>query len=315
MIITVTPNPCMDKTLSVARFEIDKTNRATLLATELGGKGINVAAAAAVLGTDVLCTGFDFSENSPSFLEKQLSARAIPQDFLRVAGELRCCTKIFDESRRSTVEVNERGSAVTPADADALIAHVTALAKNASFVVLSGSLPAGLSKSFYATCVRALRKAAPDTRVVVDAEGEALLLALEEKPFLIKPNANEFCGAFGAEPTLAEVDCVANELIAAGRVQTVCVSMGGEGAYLANAAGAWFAPPAKIAVKSLTGAGDAMVAGLCTAFEKGLSLDCVLAYGVASSATAIRHEGTAFGTREEFEAILPTVKLQKMHEI
>lgn len=313
MIITVTPNPCIDKTLSVERFEVDKTNRATLLATEVAGKGINVAAALCTLGEDVLCTGFDFAEESPSFLEKQLTARGIAHRFLRVSGDLRCCTKIFDESRRATVEVNERGCAVTAAQADALIAHIVDLAQRASFIVLSGSLPKGLPKAFYATCVRTLRQAAPACRVVVDAEGEALLAALEEKPFLIKPNANEFCGAFGAEPTLAEVDRVASELIATGRVQTVCVSMGADGAYLADATGAWFAAPAKVEVKSLTGAGDSMVAGLCTAMSAGLSLDRVLAYGVAASATAISHEGTAFGTREEFDAILPTVSVQKMH--
>lgn len=313
MIITVTPNPCIDKTLSVARFEIDRTNRAELVRREAAGKGINVAAALLTLGEKVLCTGFDFADNAPSFLKTQLTARGIAHDFVRVAGELRCCTKIFDESRRATVEVNERGCAVVAADADALIAHIAALAKGASIVVLSGSLPQGVSKQFYAACVRAIRRASPDTRVVVDAEGEALLSALGETPFLIKPNANEFCGAFGAEPSLAEVDRVASGLIADGSVQMACVSMGADGAYLANRTGAYFAAPAKVTVRSLTGAGDAMVAGLCTALHKGLSLDRVLAYGIAASAVAVSHEGTAFGTREEFEAILPTVKLQKLH--
>ena len=312
MIITVTPNPCMDKTLSVKSFSLHKTNRAVRLAAEIGGKGINVAAALHTLGEEVLCTGFDFAEGTPSFLQKQLKARGIPQDFLRVAGELRCCTKIFDESRNDMVEVNERGDAVTEKDAHALLAHIRELARSADFLVLSGSLPEGVSRSFYADCIRAVRESAPDCRVVVDAEGEALLATLREKPFLIKPNANEFAATFGTEPELSEIDRVARELIEAGRLQTVCVSLGGEGAYLADATGAYLAAPAAVTVKSLTGAGDAMVAGLCAAFAGGLPLDRALAFGIASSGVAVSHAGTAYGTREEFDALLPTVSVQKL---
>ena len=313
MILTVTPNPCMDKTLSVTHFELRKTNRAVRLATELGGKGINVAAALLTLGADVLCTGFDFALEEASFLTKQMHLRGIPQDFVRVAGELRCCTKIFDESRSDMIEVNERGSAVTAADAKALLARIADHAKRAAVAVLSGSLPEGLPTTFYADCVRAVRESAPACRVVVDAEGEALLSALDEKPFLIKPNANEFAATFGVAPVLEEIDRVACELIGKGRLQTVCVSLGGDGAYLADATGAYLAAPAAVTVRSLTGAGDAMVAGLCLAFSRGLSTERALAFGIASSATAIQHEGTAFGTREEFEAILPTVRVQKLH--
>ena len=147
----------------------------------------------------------------------------------------------------------------------------------------------------------------------VDADGEALLKALDERPFLIKPNANEFCTAFGASPSLSSVDRVAGELIAAGRVETVCVSLGERGAYIADRTGAYVAPPAAVEVKSLTGAGDSMVAGLCLALSMGRPLAEALAFGIAAAGTAVSHSGTTFGTRSEFEALLDVGRVERLH--
>ena len=311
MILTVTPNPCLDKTLTVAGFSVEKTNRATLVHTAVGGKGINVAVALSAIGGRALCTGFDFCDGGASPLTAHLDALSLAHDFVKMSGSLRCCNKIFDSERGVMIELNERGEQVTDAAGDALLDKLCALAADASFVVLSGSLPQGLSADFYARSLRALRERAPHCRVVVDAAGESLLLALAEHPFLIKPNAEEFAAAFGCDATPEAVDVTARRLIAEGQLTCVCVSLGGKGAYFADASGGYFAPALPVAVRSLQGAGDAMVAGLCYALERGLAAPEVLACGVATASAAVSHEGTAFGSKEEFEACLAKVCVQE----
>lgn len=314
MILTVTPNPCLDKTLTVSGFSTQKTNRATLVHTAVGGKGINVAVALSAIGGRALCTGFDFCDGGASPLTAHLDALSLAHDFVRMSGSLRCCNKIFDTERGTMIELNERGEQVDDAAGDALLERVCSLAAKASFVVLSGSLPQGLSADFYARCLRALRERAPHCRVVVDAAGESLLQALAEHPFLIKPNAEEFATAFGCEATLEAVDATARRLIAAGQLTCVCVSLGGQGAYFADASGGYFAPALPVTVRSLQGAGDAMVAGICYALERGLAAPEVLACGVAAASAAVSHEGTAFGTRAEYEACLDAVRVQAFGE-
>ena len=224
MITTVTPNPCIDKTLSVEGFSTERTNRAEVLRVEVGGKGINVARAVNALGGESLCTGFDFSDASPSFLARSLMGEGIAQEFLTLPGSLRVCTKLFDRSDSRMIEINERGGSVSDSDRAALLDLVVQAAARSSFLVLSGSLPAGLGSDFYAACIRAVRASGASARVVVDAEGESLRQALEERPFLIKPNEKEFADTFGVAAELPAIDQKAAELIAADRAEMIVPS-------------------------------------------------------------------------------------------
>ncbi len=312
MITTVTPNPCIDKTLSVEGFSIERTNRAEVLRVEVGGKGINVARAVNALGGESLCTGFDFSDASPSFLARSLMGEGIVQEFLTLPGSLRVCTKLFDCSNSCMIEINERGGSVSDSDRAALLELVAQAAARSSFLVLSGSLPAGLGSDFYAACIRTVRASGASARVVVDAEGESLRQALEERPFLIKPNEKEFADTFGVAAELPAIDQKAAELIAAGRAEMICVSLGERGAYLADRDGACFCPPARVTVRSLQAAGDSMVAGICLALEQGQDLLQVLACGTAAAAATVSRLGTEVGSRADFEAILPTLSPSRL---
>lgn len=305
MIGTVTANPCIDKTVTVEKFDLYAMNRVEVLRLDPSGKGINVSKVLHAFGGESICTGFDFTRGSGSALKQDLDALGIPHDFLTLEGDLRLCTKIFDESRKHTVEVNERGEMVTAADGEALLEKIKEVAKRCAFLTLSGSLPRGLEKDFYAKCVAAVKAAAPECRVVVDCEGELLLNALAETPYFIKPNIHEFEKTFGVKTeSVAELDAEVARIFDRFGVEMVCVSLGGEGAYIATRKEAYFAHPAKVEVRSLQGAGDAMVAGLCMALEKRLPLSDVLRYGVAAAGAQIATDGTAPGERAHFEALL-----------
>ena len=234
MITTVTPNPCIDKTLAVSDFSTERTNRADVLRVEVGGKGINVSRAVVALGGESFCTGFDFGGDSP--LGGALERDGIAHDFVRLDGALRVCTKLFDGATKQMVEINERGCAVDGTARAKLLDAVVAAARKSGTLVLSGSLPEGLGVDFYAACLAAVRESAPDCRVIVDADGESMGLALSQHPFLIKPNEKEFANIFGVAAELSAIDQKAAELIAGGVLKRICVSLGERGAYLADEA-------------------------------------------------------------------------------
>ena len=115
MIASMTVNPCIDKTVTVEKFEIDNMNRVRVVRTDFAGKGINVSAALKNLHVQTFCLGLNFPDGF-EIQEKQLNGQGIPHHFIEVPGKLRFCTKIFDLSRKHTIEINEYGSEVATTD-------------------------------------------------------------------------------------------------------------------------------------------------------------------------------------------------------
>ena len=214
MIATLTPNPCIDKTIAVQEFDIYRMNRARVLRKEAGGKGINVSRALHGLGFDTIALGFDFSDGHESLLASEMCTSGIPCAFVPVPGELRVCTKIFDESRKHTIEVNESGAPVSAEAGERLLELVVKTAGDCDFLTLSGSTPKGLGDDFYFRVAKAIGEKAPHCKVVVDAEKSSLLKALEAHPFFIKPNIHEFQGTFGVEiRDMGELDAAVLQIL------------------------------------------------------------------------------------------------------
>ena len=305
MIATVTANPCIDKTVTTDTFDIYKMNRVRVLRTDPSGKGINVSKAIHALGGKTFCTGLNFTDGGPSPLTEDLDRLGIPHSFVSVRGNLRVCTKIFDSGRKHTIEVNEYGAPVTDSDLDALLDRVVQTATNSNYLTLSGSLPSGTSPDFYKRCLLRIHRDAPGCRVVADAEGEVLRLALEASPYLIKPNLEEFEKTFRCRiGGIRELDDAVREILHTYRLSLICVSMGAAGAYIADAENAYFCEPFRVDVRSLQGAGDSMVAGICMALEQNLPLQELLRWGAASSGASIMQDGTQVGTRADFDTLL-----------
>ena len=129
--------------------------------------------------------------------------------------------------------------------------------------------------------------------------------ALEAGPFLIKPNIHEFQASFGISvSSIGELDAAVSKLIKRYALGIVCVSLGGEGAFIADAEHSFSCQAVKVAVRSLHGAGDSMLAGICAALQLGLPLQEILHYGVAAAAASISREGTLLCTEELFRPLL-----------
>lgn len=309
MVITVTLNPCIDRTVRVDGFAPGKTNRVADSRCDAGGKGVNVAVALRNLGENVCCLGFNFTEDG-GLLAETLERLQIKSDFVPVEGRLRTNIKIFDLKTREMTELNEAGSEVGPRQLERLEETAERHLPKAELLVLSGSAPPGVPDGFYRRLAE--RAARHGVRTVVDARGPLLRESLAARPCLIKPNRDELEETFG-EKTVSRADAVrvARRAIALG-AGMVCVSLGKEGALLVTADAAYFSPGADIEVRGVQGAGDSLVAGMSYAAVRGMPLPEVLRCGVAAAHASLLLDGTQMCTRAGFLEMLPRIDAEKL---
>jgi len=180
--------------------------------------------------------------------------------------------------------------------------------ENSGMVVFSGSLPNGCAEDTYQKCMATLHS----KNCVLDAAGNALLLGLKEKPFLIKPNLPELEGLMKRElKTLRSIRDAALLLVQYG-ARNVIVSMGKYGAIYTDGRRTLFAPALSVEARSTVGAGDAMVGGVLMGLDLGEPMEDALRRGMAAGAASVMTEGTQLLTVEDFETLLPKVVLQEL---
>ena len=196
MIVTVTLNAALDRTLTVPSFQRGHRHRASQVLTLAGGKGINVARALKRLDVPVVATGLAGGRTGTRIVE-ELTAEAILNDFVRIGEESRASTAVVDPMENSYTEINEWGPLVSEIELEMLREKLQYLSRGADFVVFAGSLPRGVAESFYADSIRDLNRRG--VKVVLDTEGEPLRLGTEAEPYLVSPNQREAEHVVGQE--------------------------------------------------------------------------------------------------------------------
>ena len=196
MIVTVTLNAALDRTLTVPHFQRGQRHRASQVLTLAGGKGINIARALKRLELPVVATGLAGGRTGTRIVE-ELTAEAILNDFVRIGEESRTSTAVVDPTEGSYSEINEWGPKVTAEELETLLEKVHYLSRGADFVVFAGSLPRGVDESFYAESIRDLNRRG--VQVVLDSEGQPLRLGVEAEPYLVSPNQREAEHVVGQE--------------------------------------------------------------------------------------------------------------------
>jgi 1-phosphofructokinase/tagatose 6-phosphate kinase len=196
VIVTVTLNAAIDRTLTVPNFQRGQRHRASAGLTLAGGKGINVARALKAFGVPVVATGLVGGTTGNRIVE-ELGHEAILNDFVHIEGESRTSTAVVDPTGSTYTEINEWGPAVRPEELELLLEKLRYLTQGAELVVFAGSLPRDVEDDFYAEAARDLaRRHIP---AVLDTEGEPLRLAIEAEPFLVSPNQAEAEALVGQE--------------------------------------------------------------------------------------------------------------------
>jgi 1-phosphofructokinase len=279
MIVTVTPNPSLDRTIEIDRLQRGAVIRARAVRVDPGGKGVNVSRALAQHGRPtvaVLPSGGAEGAQLAALLAPQL----VPTVPVTVAGATRSNVTLV-EPDGTTTKINEPGAPLTAPEVTALEERVEELAARASWVVGCGSLPSGVGADFYAHLVA--RSRAAGARTAVDTSGPALAAVVEASPDLLKPNHEELADLVGRSlTTLGDVAGAARSLVAAG-VGAVLVSLGAEGALLVDDEGVTLARGPAVTVRSTVGAGDSTLAGYLAAGGAGpVALRAAVAFGTAA---------------------------------
>lgn len=290
MILTVTLNAALDRTLSVPNFQAGRRHRASEAMTLPGGKGVNIARALRNLGQPVIATGLAGGRTGTAIIE-QLTAEGILNDFVRIGDESRTSTAVVDPTSMQQTEINEIGPSVADPELALLMEKLAYLAKGADIVVLAGSLPRDVPADFYAVLAAEIGR--PDLPIVVDAPGPAMRGALPAEPWLVSPNIREAEEVVGNE--------FADDEDAAVGAETLC-SLGARSALVHDERGCVARLPAddggsgritlqaridvRTDVVSTVGSGDAFLAGYLAGTYEGDDREATLRRAVASGAAS-----------------------------
>jgi 1-phosphofructokinase len=307
MIVTVTPNPGLDRTLTVPRLLFNRVTRATSLQLDWGGKGFNVSRALKALGIESLAMGF-VGGATGRMLAQGLVDLGISTDFVYIADETRTNIVIAESNEERHIKVNEAGPTVRATELTAFLDLASDRVRPGDVWVFCGSLPPGVPSDFYARLIALVQAAG--ARAFLDTSGEPLRLGCAAQPYLVKPNALEV-----EEITGRKIRSKAHTLDAAGfvlaqGVELAAISLGVDGLLLASEHGAVWARPPAVQARNAVGAGDALVAGIIWALTHELPLDQVARWGVACGTASAMRKGVNFGTYDEAKALYRQVQIE-----
>ncbi|MDI9540819.1 MAG: 1-phosphofructokinase family hexose kinase [Bacillota bacterium] len=297
MIVTITLNPAIDYHVYVADLKRDKTNVMAKKEICCGGKGINVNKALSLLKENSVATGFLFSNDS-SLFENELNDKYIVSDFVTIEGSTRTNIKINDQNG-NLIEINENNQ-VEKKDFIKLMKKIDKYLIKDNIIVISGSLPKGLSEdSYLKLCLKAKEKGC---QVILDSSKKSLALAYEYCD-VIKPNKEEFVSI-----TDLEFDCSTEDIIDKLKEfnnEIVAVSLGEQGAIYKYKKDIYKVKPLALKIKSTVGAGDAMVAGISYGIKNKKNIEDIIRYSSALASLII----TDFD-RDSFECKLEKLKTE-----
>lgn len=309
MILTVTANAAIDKRYVVERYGVGNVNRVKSCSANAGGKGINVARVASIVGERMTATGF-LGGHAGKFISERVEARGIKSDFVWCEGESRTCINIWDEVNHQQTEFLEPGFSVTPDDCDKLIEKFTSILPECKVVTISGSTPKGADSSLYKRMIRAAREAGKP--VILDTSGQLLEDCLLERPTMIKPNIDEIRALTGRPMNSREGMIRAARDLHEDGVEIVVISLGGDGSLVSCNEGVFDVKVPKIDAVNTVGCGDSMIAGFAVGISRGLSMvETIRLASAVSAANAMRME-TGFIVKEDMEALLPQIQVKKI---
>ncbi|CAL9490816.1 1-phosphofructokinase [Streptomyces sp. enrichment culture] len=300
MILTVTPNPSLDRTYELPRLDRGEVVRATGERVDPGGKGVNVSRAVTAAGRRTVAV-LPLGGAPGALVADLLDAQGIEVAPVAIAGATRSNIALAEADGVLT-KINAPGPELTAAERESLLDTVRRTSHDADWIACCGSLPRSLAPSWYADLVA--RAHAAGARIALDTSGPALLRALRERPDVVKPNAEELSEAVGRPlGTVGDAVKAAEELRELG-ARAVLASLGADGQLLVDDAGTWYGSARVDAVRSNVGAGDSSLAGFLVAGGAG---PAALASAVAHGAAAVRLPGSVMPMPGDLDPAAVTV--------
>jgi 1-phosphofructokinase family hexose kinase len=312
MIITVTLNAAIDKSLSVPNFRLGRRHRTVEQRTMAGGKGVNIARTLKALGQPVIATGFAGGATGTHIVE-QLTEESILNDFVRIREESRTNTSVLDPTTGEQTEINERGPSVSEREVELFRDKLLYLARGAAIVVFAGSLPRGIESDIYAMLIRELERTGVTT--VIDTDGEPLRQAVRAEPDVVSPNvieAEELVGhEFAGEEERSQA---VREIAALGPREAIMTLPDGCFAQVL-VDGQPSVRRVSVEVResiAKRGSGDAFLAGYLAARYEGRAPDQCLRFGVACGAESTSRLGAGLIDPREAKRLMGDVELSEI---
>ena len=307
MILSICPNPSIDRTIELEQLNIGQLNRVDNKVVTYSGKALNAAIGVKRLGGDSYATGFMYNNDGQLFTQR-LDNEGVKNTFIWNEGNVRVNYKIVD-NRSMLTEINDVGEEISLEKQKELLDLVSILSKDASVVIISGSLPKGVSDDYYLELCNAVKG---NAKKIVDTEGKKLVRTFQSGVYMVKPNLKELEQIVSHSlKDFNDMKNACNTLIDKG-VENVLLSLGRDGAILTDGTSAYFCKSEAVAVNSAVGAGDSMVAAVSVMTERGESKEEILRTAVAAGTASIMTPGTNLFYRDKFEEIYSKIKVQKI---
>jgi 1-phosphofructokinase family hexose kinase len=315
MIVTVTLNAAIDRTLLVPNFQLGQRHRASAGFQTAGGKGVNVARALKRLGAPVVATGLAGGRTG-TLLVEELTAEGILNDFVRIREESRTSTAVLDPTSNAYTEINEWGPEIGEDELEFLLEKLAYLSQRAEFVVFAGSLPRGVDPGLYGELIHDANRR--NLLTVLDAEGDALRLGVEAEPYLVSPNVSEAEALVGHE--FVDDDDLATGLdeVAELGARNVLITLD-TGCYALvreeRAEARLRATAPEVEAVSTVGAGDTLLAGFIAARTAGRSFEEAVRAAVAAGTASVLEAGPGRFDPREASRLTPLVSLEKLEQV
>ncbi len=303
MILTVTLNPCIDKSSKVEIIKPESKLRCTEVVNEPGGGGINVSKALQKLETPSVAL-FPAGGNNGNMLCHLLKEEGLVFHAVDTKVETRENWVMLETSTNSQFRFTFPGREVMEETITTLVDQIRSFSP--TFVVASGSLPLGLPDYFYGLIVKSAT--AVGAKCIVDTSGPALQALKGKHAYLIKPNISELCKMLQVDwLDKADVPGAAQQAISDGFAEIIVVSMGPDGAWMVSEDQQYFVPAPPVEKKSTVGAGDSMVAGITYMLQKNMPLKDAIRFGVACGSAATMNDGTQLFKKEDAEKLFAII--------
>ncbi len=315
MILTVTLNAAIDRTVAVPSFRQGHRHRAVEASTVAGGKGVNVARALKILDRPVIATGLAGGPTGARLMER-MAEESILTDFTWIAGESRTNLAVIDPTSGEQTEINERGPDVRAEELERFLEKLLYLARGARICAIAGSMPPSVPASFSARMVEELKALGIET--IVDTEGEPLIASLRAEPAAVTPNVREAEGAVGHEFNDRE-DLLSGlrSLVELGAADAVITKP--EGCVASLLVGeerderrAYEVIAPEVDPVATVGSGDAFLAGYVAGRYDGRPPEECLRYAVACGAESTQHFGAGSVDPAEVERLLQGVESHEL---
>lgn len=301
-VLTITINPCVDKSSSVNGVVPEKKLRCTTPKYEPGGGGINVSRALKRLGI-ASTTLFMSGGRTGKLLEELLGKEQLDVSPFIFENETRENFIVTDALSNQQYRFGFPGQPISEHEQAKFLDYVQSIQHFPEISVISGSLPDGVPPDFLREVIRVCKQ--KNSKIIVDTSGKSLEIAAQEGVYLLKPNIGELATLTGSEELAGSgLDAAASKLIRKGSAEVIVVSSGASGATLFHDTQKIYQPAPIVKVRSTVGAGDSMVAGMVSVLAVNGTMEEMLRMGVACGSATTMAEGTGlFKTEQVFKLL------------